>query len=65
MYLDKRVYGTQTIKVVVDEYDEVLVIRNGIKDGLPKKGYYKYKNITIGDEELLVLCRCNAECKKK
>ena len=60
----KRVNGSQTIKVVVDEYDEVLVIRNGKKKGGPKKGYYKYKNVKIGDEELLVLCRCNAECKK-
>ena len=60
----KRVNGNQTIKVVVDEYDEVLVIRNGKKKGGPKKGYYKYKNVKIGDEELLVLCRCNAECKK-
>ena len=61
----KRVNGSQTIKVVVDEYDEVLVIRNGKNKNGPKKGYYKYKNVKIGDEELLVLCRCNAECKKK
>ena len=60
----KRVNGSQTIKVVVDEYDEVLVIRNGKNKNGPKKGYYKYKNVKIGDEELLVLCRCNAECKK-
>ena len=61
----KRVNGSQTIKVVVDEYDQVLVIRNGKNKNGPKKGYYKYKNVKIGDEELLVLCRCNAECKKK